>query len=168
MDWEEIKRIEGGLLLLNAENQASMLQLISDTSSKLFDGTSNFDTDPNGRRLSSILPELSKGFEAEGIRVGIVADSWAVLEKRMKMASDSLDDQNKWPFLSKQNIFISDSPPLGSDDLLAHMYPGQGSQYVGMTLDLAKRFGVIRKTWEEADVVMNEIIGEPLSEFVLR
>ena len=168
MDWEELKRIEGGLLLLNAENQTSMLQLISDTNSKLFDGTSNFDTDPNGRRLSSILPELSKGFEAEGIRVGIVADSWAVLEKRMKMASDSLDDQNKWPFLSKQNIFISDSPPLGSDDLLAHMYPGQGSQYVGMTLDLAKRFGVIRKTWEEADVVMNEIIGEPLSEFVLR
>ena len=48
------------------------------------------------------------------------------------------------------------------------MYPGQGSQYVGMTYDSSKRFRIIGETWKEADIVMNDIIGEPLSEFVLR
>ncbi|MDP6857107.1 MAG: SDR family NAD(P)-dependent oxidoreductase [Candidatus Thalassarchaeaceae archaeon] len=168
MDWEELKGIEGGLLLLNAETQDDLLELISKTSSILFDGTPTFDDNPTGRRLSSVLPEVSKAFEAKGIRLAIVADSWAILEKRIKMVSDSINDREKWPFLGKQNIFISDSPPLTDDDLLAHMYPGQGSQYVGMTLDLSKRFRVIKSTWEEADVVMNNIIGEPLSEFVLR
>ncbi|DAC24030.1 MAG TPA: ACP S-malonyltransferase, partial [Candidatus Poseidoniales archaeon] len=48
------------------------------------------------------------------------------------------------------------------------MYPGQGSQYVGMTHDLSMRYGIIGSTWKEADVVMEDIIGEPLSDFVLR
>ena len=117
--------------------------------------------------MRSILPNISKNFEAKGIRLGIVANSWEVLEKRMKLASSSIQDPTKWGFLGKQFIFISDSPP-NQDQLLAHMYPGQGSQYVGMTHDLSKRFRIIGETWKEADIVMNDIIGEPLSEFVLR
>ena len=47
------------------------------------------------------------------------------------------------------------------------MYPGQGSQYLGMTLDLAQRYHVVASTWKEADGIMTPIIGEPLSGIVL-
>ena len=167
MGWEELKSIEGGLLLVNAKDSSSLIESIASLSSEFFDGSPNFDSDPNGKRLSSILPNISRNFEAKGIRLGIVANSWEVLEKRMKLATSSIEDPSKWGFLAKQFIFISDSTP-NEDQLLAHMYPGQGSQYVGMTYDLSKRFRIIGETWKEADIVMNDIIGEPLSEFVLR
>ena len=48
-----------------------------------------------------------------------------------------------------------------------HMYPGQGSQYVGMTFDLWKRFGKVQQVWEAADETMVDVLdGETLSGFV--
>ncbi len=167
MDWEELKSIEGGLLLLNADDSTTLRESIISIRSELFDGSPNFDSNPNGKRLSAELPKISNNFEPKGIRLAIAANTWTVLDKRIKMAIDSLDDPSKWEFLSKQFIFISDST-INQNHLLAHMYPGQGSQYVGMTHDLSKRFRIIGDTWREADVVMHDIIGEPLSEFVLR
>ncbi|RCH74570.1 MAG: SDR family NAD(P)-dependent oxidoreductase [Candidatus Poseidoniales archaeon] len=168
MTWEEIQAIEGGLLLLSASDIEAMATLLIEVRSNIFDGSPTFDDSPEGRRLSAILPQISEGYVAEGVRVGLVADSWATLEKRFTMLESSLDDRSKWDFLAKQFIFVSDSPPLTDNQLLAHMYPGQGSQYVGMTHDLSMRYGIIGSTWKEADLVMEEIIGEPLSDFVLR
>ena len=49
------------------------------------------------------------------------------------------------------------------------MYPGQGSQYVGMTFDLWKRFSAVQQVWEAADETMVDVLdGETLSGFVLR
>ena len=168
MTWEEIQAIEGGLLLLSASDIEAMAALLIEVRGNIFDGSPTFDDSPEGRRLSAILPQISEGYVAEGVRVGLVADSWATLEKRFTMLESSLDDRSKWDFLAKQFIFVSDSPPLTDNQLLAHMYPGQGSQYVGMTHDLSMRYGIIGSTWKEADLVMEEIIGEPLSDFVLR
>ena len=168
MTWEEIKAIEGGILLLNASDIEAMVIRLGEARSAIFDGSPTFDDSPQGRRLSAVLPHISSGYVAEGVRVGLVADSWAILEKRLTMLESSLEDRSKWDFLSKQFIFVSDAPPLTDGQRLAHMYPGQGSQYVGMTHDLSMRYGIIGSTWKEADVVMEDIIGEPLSDFVLR
>ena len=49
------------------------------------------------------------------------------------------------------------------------MYPGQGSQYVGMTADLVQRFTAPSDVWSQADETMVEVLGgETLSGFVLR
>ena len=49
------------------------------------------------------------------------------------------------------------------------MYPGQGSQYVGMTHDLWQRFTAVQDVWRLADETMVEVLdGETLSSFVLR
>ena len=49
------------------------------------------------------------------------------------------------------------------------MYPGQGSQYVGMTFDLHQRYTPVQKVWEASDATMVEVLdGETLSSFVLR
>ena len=47
------------------------------------------------------------------------------------------------------------------------MYPGQGSQYLGMTLDLAQRYGSVNSTWAEADEIMRPVIQDSLSRLVL-
>ena len=168
MTWEEIKAIEGSFLLLNAADIKAMTARLREVRSSIFDGSPTFDDSPQGRRLSAVLPKISTEYVAEGIRVGLVADSWAILEKRLTMLESSLEDRSKWDFLAKQFIFVSDAPPLTDNQRLAHMYPGQGSQYVGMTHDLSMRYGIIGSTWKEADEVMKDIIGEPLSDFVLR
>ena len=49
------------------------------------------------------------------------------------------------------------------------VFPGQGSQYVGMTYDLSMRYSGVRKVWEKSDETMNDVLdGETLSSFVLR
>ena len=41
--------------------------------------------------------------------------------------------------------------PVSSDEKIAFLFPGQGSQYVGMGRDLCEHFKVARQTFEEAD-----------------
>ena len=79
MSWEEIKAIEGGLLLLNAADIGAMATRLSEVRDNIFDGSPTFDDSPEGRRLSAVLPQISTEYVAEGVRVGLVADSWKVL-----------------------------------------------------------------------------------------
>nr|MBC8518533.1 type I polyketide synthase [Euryarchaeota archaeon] len=170
MSHKELLEIEGGVLLLNADDIDSLASKIERVKSILFSSSfSNFDTDPAGRRLSAVLSDLSSDFEAKGTRCGIVATNWSQLSKRMDLLSENLSDSSKWEFLAKQMVFITEEEALPPNAKLVQMYPGQGSQYVGMTLDLSKRFEVIGETWAEADSTMSEILaGEKLSKFVLR
>ena len=170
MTHDELKAIEGGLLLLNAPDLVSLTDEIAMVKTALLAPSSpTFDESPNGRRLSVALAALSHDFKPEGVRCGIVATNWAQLEKRLELLESNISDRSKWNFLSKQMVFITDEPPLPSDAKLVQMFPGQGSQYVGMTLDLSKRFEVVGETWVEADRTMVDILdGEKLSEFVLR
>ena len=66
MTHAELKEIEGGLLLANATDIPSLKAKMETLRAELFTG-SNFDNDPNGKRLSSALPEVSRGFVAEGV-----------------------------------------------------------------------------------------------------
>ncbi|MCB1083633.1 MAG: ACP S-malonyltransferase [Simkania sp.] len=45
---------------------------------------------------------------------------------------------------------------------LAFLFPGQGSQYVGMGKEFFDRFAVAKETFEEAD----EKLGRPLSRLI--
>ncbi|MEE2759511.1 MAG: beta-ketoacyl synthase N-terminal-like domain-containing protein, partial [Candidatus Thermoplasmatota archaeon] len=168
MTHSELKQIEGGVLLANAETlpllQAKMATLRAD----LFSGA-NFDNDPMGKRLSNVLPEASRDYAAEGVRCAIVATDWAQLAKRFDLFESSCEDRSKWDFLAKQMVMITDTIAIPKQAKVAHLYPGQGSQYVGMTLDLSKRYKCIGETWDEADKTMVEVLdGETLSSFVLR
>ena len=73
--------------------------------------------------------------------------AWLLLQHHGKtitsgqvLPQTAIDDKAKWGFLQSQGILISDEPRLPAEAKVAHMYPGQGSQYVGMTFDLYKRY----------------------------
>ena len=164
----ELKEIEGGVLLVNSPDLESLKVQMKSIRNELFTG-SNFDDDPLGKRLSSVLPDTSKGYVAEGVRCAIIASDWSQLSKRFDLFEKSIDDRDKWEFLSKQMILITDTAPLPPQAKVAQLYPGQGSQYVGMTLDLSKRYLCVGDTWDEADQTMTDVLdGETLSSFVLR
>ncbi|MDP6888948.1 MAG: beta-ketoacyl synthase N-terminal-like domain-containing protein, partial [Candidatus Thalassarchaeaceae archaeon] len=164
----ELKEIEGGVLLVNSPDVDSLKVRMKSIRDELFTGP-NFDDDPLGKRLSSVLPDASKGYVAEGIRCAIIASDWSQLSKRFDLFEKSIDDRDKWEFLSKQMVLVTDTAPLPPQAKIAQLYPGQGSQYVGMTLDLSKRYLCVGDTWDEADLTMTDVLdGETLSSFVLR
>ncbi|MBT5453374.1 MAG: acyltransferase domain-containing protein, partial [Euryarchaeota archaeon] len=129
-----------------------------------------FDEDPRGRRLSEALQTASQSYDAKAdARMALVATSWAEFDKRVGLALKAMDDSEKWGFLQSQGVLISSEPSLPAEAKVAHMYPGQGSQYVGMTNDLVKRFSPAASVWEQADITMVDVLdGESLSSFVLR
>ena len=170
LTWEELKSVEGGILLLNANDLEALEGEIALSKAALFAPAGpTFDDNPEGRRLSAALNALSSDYSPVGVRCAVVASSWAQLEKRLDLLLSNLGDRSRWDFLSKQMVFITDQRPLPENAALVQMFPGQGSQYVGMTCDLSKRYEVVGETWREADRTMVEILeGEKLSDFVLR
>ena len=166
MTHEQMKAVEGGILLLSA-NELESLQ--SQLESIGFEGT-HFDEDPRGLRLSSALSAASINYSADDpFRMCIIATSWAELHKRTALASKAMNDPEKWGFLQAQGILLTNDPALHPKAKIAHMYPGQGSQYVGMTYDLHQRYSAVQKVWQQADETMVEVLeGETLSSFVLR
>ena len=165
MTHEELKAIEGGMLLLSGESVDAVKSKLTAVS---FSGA-NFDDDPKGMRLSFTLPEKWSYETSDAVRMAITATSWAEFNKRKDLALKAMDDQGKWGFLMSQGILITSDPAMPNEAKVAHMYPGQGSQYVGMTNDLHARFTGVGKVWEKADITMVDVLdGETLSSFVLR
>ncbi|MDP7203007.1 MAG: beta-ketoacyl synthase N-terminal-like domain-containing protein [Candidatus Poseidoniaceae archaeon] len=169
MTWEELKEIEGGVLLLESHDLPSLKEELKQVREELLSAGPTFDDDPSGRRLSKELAAMSEGFTCEGYRIAVIASSWAEFDKRTTLALKTIDGRDKWGFLKSQGVLITDEAPLPEQAKIAHMFPGQGSQYVGMTHDLSKRFSGVAAVWKRADETMVEILdGETLSSFVLR
>ena len=163
---EALKAIEGGVLLRSA---ASVEALSADLASLSFEGPL-FDDDPRGLRLSQALQEASEAYNVgHPVRLALVATSWAEFTKRQSLAVQAMGDKEKWGFLQAQGVLLTDEAALPPEAKAVHMYPGQGSQYVGMTADLVKRFTAPDDVWRQADETMVEVLdGETLSSFVLR
>ncbi|NCG01625.1 MAG: acyltransferase domain-containing protein, partial [Euryarchaeota archaeon] len=166
MTHEEMKAVEGGILLLSAADLSSLQAKLEAVE---YSGT-HFDEDPHGLRLSSALNTASSSYDAsDAFRMCIVATSWAEFHKRTALASKAMSDPEKWGFLQAQGVLLTNDPALHPKAKIAHMYPGQGSQYVGMTHDLHQRYSAVQKVWSQADETMVEVLdGESLSSFVLR
>ena len=165
MTHEELKAVEGGILLLSGDSIDSIKTKLS----AITFSDSNFDNDPNGIRLSFELPDHWSYETSDTVRMALIATSWAEFNKRKDLAIKAMDDEGKWGFLMSQGVLISNDPALPGDAKVAHMYPGQGSQYVGMTKDLHSRYTGVGDVWEKADVTMVDVLdGETLSSFVLR
>ena len=166
MNHEQLKAIEGGVLLLSGAS----LEAVGEQLTKLTVDGPTFDDDPRGRRLSEALQTASAAYDTnDPVRMALVATSWAEFSKRQALASQAMADKEKWGFLQAQGVLLTDDAALPEEAKCVHMYPGQGSQYVGMTADLVQRFTAPAEVWKQADVTMVEVLdGETLSSFVLR
>ncbi len=85
----------------------------------------------------------------------------ALLE-RLDKALVALDNGKGLRILENRGVIFGEGPAAGR---LAFLFPGQGSQYLGMGQDLAERFPVVRATFEEADRIMEGVLDQPLSDY---
>ena len=68
--------------------------------------------------------------------------------------------------LAAQGIYLSEGAPLAASGKVAFLFPGQGSQYVGMLHDLARDYPIVADTFGEADGILAPLIGCRLTDIV--
>ncbi|MBP9503659.1 MAG: acyltransferase domain-containing protein, partial [Candidatus Promineofilum sp.] len=83
------------------------------------------------------------------------------LQKARKVMG--FDTTQAWKAMEAQGIFRGRGPKPGK---LAFLFPGQGSQYVNMGRDLAAVSPTVQATLDEADAIMQPILGKPLTSYL--
>ncbi len=97
-------------------------------------------------------------------RIAIDYGDAAELADRAAKAVRALDkdDPAMWKVLRPQGVFRG----RGAPPKIAFLYPGQGSQYVGMLGALRAAEPVVAETFAEADRVMTPLLGRSLTSYV--
>jgi malonyl CoA-acyl carrier protein transacylase len=95
---------------------------------------------------------LSGGADTEDLR----KDQWARAEKCLRTDSNPA-------LLASRGVHLVQAPPVGR---LAFVFPGQGNQYLGMGLDLAKRYPIVADTYAAADDALQLVLGRTLTDLL--
>jgi malonyl CoA-acyl carrier protein transacylase len=121
-----------------------------------------------GRAREGAVPEPAFPAQADLAapeRVVLDFGGGADLVDKLERARRALeaDAPAAWKALGNQGVFRGAGPPAGK---LAFLFPGQGSQFVNMGRALAEREPAVRAVFDEADAVLEPILGRRLSSFL--
>ena len=123
---------------------------------------------PDLNGLSRALDRVRRG-EATAwnpsmpVRLAAAADTVEERADQVQKAEKAISKGRGFDLLRMRSIHLEDTP---CDGKLAFLYTGQGSQYLGMGLDLAERFPVVKSTFDEADGIMAPELGRPLRDYI--
>jgi malonyl CoA-acyl carrier protein transacylase len=92
----------------------------------------------------------------------------AYMAKDLSDAREKANDAGtkRAKMLAAQGIYIAEGEALAKTGKIAFLFPGQGSQYVGMLQDLAAEYPLIAETFAEANRVLEPIIHCKLTDMV--
>lgn len=144
----------------SAPAPASQIQVVafSGTSlAALLDGAKSHLGDPRSRWARAPDQALTQA----PARLAYVAESREEAVRKLEDAGS-----RKPRMLGAQGIFVAEGEPLYARGDVAFVFPGQGSQYVGMLEDLAEVYPVVRATFEEASEILMPLVGERLNDIV--
>lgn len=101
--------------------------------------------------LARVARESQEGFNAsDNSRLALVADSSAELKNKLQQAAATIAKAPDAAFVTPAGISYESGPP--DTGKIAFLFPGQGSQYVGMGADLALSIDAARAVWDEANI----------------
>ncbi|OJX38148.1 MAG: hypothetical protein BGO78_08965 [Chloroflexi bacterium 44-23] len=108
------------------------------------------------------LPEQAQLAKPERIAIDYGNDEELI--KRAEKALPIFDNPsaNMWQALTAQGVYYGNGKP----GKVAFLFPGQGSQYVNMLVELRAIEPVVDQVFLEADQVMTPLLGKPLTEFI--
>ena len=101
-----------------------------------------------------------------GPTVAIVAADATELGERCGRALGVLADETRGEFASASGVYFG-ARPLGPEEKVAFLFPGQGSQYVDMGGDLPACFSEARHIFDEADAVAQAVVGHGISDLLV-
>ena len=82
-------------------------------------------------------------------RLALVAESLDDIVKQLSDAKRRLQDSESNAFSTPSGLFYS-SEPSEHIGKIGFLFPGQGSQYVGMGSDLAQSYDCVRRVWDRS------------------
>ena len=98
--------------------------------------------------------------------VTINVESPEKLKEKIEFFKKTASAQNVWEqeslYLRMKGIYPF--TPTEIKPKVCFMFPGQGSQYVDMMKDLASKYKVVQDTFDEADRLLMDIIGQNLTD----
>ena len=138
------------------DGETVLLTFAADTREKLLSSVQAFPSDRVGTDLRALTARARSSFRHEAAHRLVVATEPAHLDKCLEGAVTLLKSQaDKTSWSTPDGAFYGTGAPEGS---LAFLFPGQGSQYVGMLRDLACQFPELIESLTRA--------GKPLSEVI--
>ncbi len=98
------------------------------------------------------------------VRVAIDFGDAADLAAKAEKARAALAGGNDaaWRMLRNQGVFLG----RGEAHQVAFLFTGQGSQYVNMLAGLRRTEPLVAEVYDEADQVMEPVLGRPLSDYI--
>jgi len=116
----------------------------------------------SGNSYDSHCPTSEELSEEERIAIDFASNE--ELTKRLEKTISAFENDSPatWKAMQAHGVYRGSGKP----GKVAFMFPGQGSQYVNMLLDLRDTEPLIRDTFDEADRVMTPILGRPLTSYI--
>ena len=99
------------------------------------------------------------------LTLAVVATSLDDARTKLETARAALAAEGPLDLHDPRGIYVTDTP-VGREGCVAALFPGQGSQQVGMMRDLALHFPVVRERLESADRALCSCFDRPLSAYV--
>ncbi len=101
---------------------------------------------------------------AARVRVAIDYGNAAELADLSTRALEAIEsnDDGRWRALRNKGVYLG----RGAPGKVAFLFTGQGSQYVNMLRELSGAEAIVKQTFDEADAVMEPLIGAPLTEHI--
>jgi len=122
----------------------------NDLSEQLVKTRKLIEETPDGKEFRDLAYKIASSLKPDGETLAIVAADKAGVAARIESALNILKGGSQSP---PEGVYLPEGPePRGK---LAVLFPGQGSQYVGMLRELALNFPVIAETLSEADALLS-------------
>ncbi|HZS93651.1 MAG TPA: beta-ketoacyl synthase N-terminal-like domain-containing protein, partial [Chloroflexota bacterium] len=136
---------------------SELLIWTSQERTSLLDKLASFDawlaqTDTSLASIARAICEAADPAAAGGCRMAIVATSVEDLREKLAVARSGLHDPSRSAIDDRHGIYYSEGR---TNQNVAFLYSGQGSQYPNMGRDLALHLCAVRETFERADAVLD-------------
>ncbi|WP_165252314.1 type I polyketide synthase [Paludisphaera soli] len=147
------------LFLWRGRSRGAILEAIGRVAGPLKSGAR-----PDPGHLARSLARAAEAEAPGGPSLAIVASSLDDLAAKLDAARDLLGSDVERRH-DPGGVHFAERP-LAGDGRIAFLFPGQGSQYVNMTRDMALAFDEVREGFERADRVLADELGGPLSRWI--